>query len=127
MSVVGMSYIGALLDLLDGALVERASIAVEAILAVIGALDTLLGALVQATLVDIANPAEMALEICSSDIRLESNDVLARDDLARVNLSSRSSVDESEEGSRSDGEVLEVHHCEEVSKRQIQEKRQRRL
>lgn len=122
-----MSYIGALLDLLDGALVERASIAVEAILAVIGALDTLLGALVQATLVDIANPAEMALDICSSDIRLESNDVFARDDLARVNLSSRSSVDESEEGSRSDGEVLEVHHCEDFSKRQIQKKRQRRL
>lgn len=95
----------------------------EAILAVVGALNTLLGTLVQSTLVNILNPAEMALDIGSSDIRLEGDDVLARNDLAGVNLgSSRSGVDEPEEGCRGESEVLEVHHCEDT-KEQRQNKR----
>lgn len=118
-----VTYIRVLLDLLDGALVERASITLEAILALVGALNTILGALVQSTLVNILNPAEMAVDIGSSDIRLESDDVLARNDLAGVNLgSSRGGVDEPEEGSRGESEVFVVHHCEDA-KEQRQNKR----
>jgi hypothetical protein len=106
-----VNYIRALLDLIDSLLVERTSIALEAILALVGAFNTLLSTLVQSTLVNISDPAKMALNLGGSDIRLEGDDVLAGDDLSGVNLGSRSSVGEAEKAGRSDGEVLEVNHC----------------
>ncbi|KAI6761369.1 hypothetical protein HG531_001922 [Fusarium graminearum] len=96
-----VTYIRVLLDLLDGVLIKRSSIAVEAILAV-------------STLVDISDPVEMALNLGGSDVRLEGDNVLARNDFVRVNLGSRSSVGEAKEAGRRNSEVLEVNHCEKM-------------
>lgn len=61
---MGPSHKGVVLDFLDGLLIKSASIALEAILAIVGPLDAIVGiTLGEAALVNIIDPLEVASEL----------------------------------------------------------------
>jgi hypothetical protein len=103
------SNLGALLDLINGSLVELARVGVP------GAdvellLNTRGVTLVQATTVDIADPVQVSLNLGLRSLGLESNDVLVRSGSEFLSLLSGSGEDCREQSSKVESKTAEAGH-----------------
>lgn len=103
------TYIGVGLDLLDGLLIEITSIGVPA-LDVVRLLNTSSVTLAQRAAVNIADPAQMRIDIDSST-RLERDDELAGDNLGLDSGSGGRGESGREQSSEIESKTEEASHC----------------
>lgn len=103
------SNLGALLDLINGSLVELARVGVPAADVEL-LLNTRSVTLVQAAAVDIADPVQVSLDLVLRSLGLESDDVLVRRGSEFLSLLSRSGEDCREQSSKSESKTAEAGH-----------------
>lgn len=107
------AYLRAVLDLINGSLVELARVSAPAA-DVESLLNTDGVALSKAAAVDALDPAQVSLDLCVRGIGLEGNDVLVghRVELSNLGDAGRSSKHCREQSSKVESEAANASHCE---------------